>query len=134
MNIKILIVEDDKGIRDAMQIMLEQQNYKVDMYPDGQALLRNDFQIPQLFILDKQLPGVDGLDLCIHLKSLGSTKHIPIVILSASPQSAPLVAEAGANAFLEKPFNRWDLLKLIEDLIRNKHLSIYHKTSAPIAY
>ncbi len=76
-------------------------------------MLNGDMLYADLYLIDKQLSGVDGLELCRHLKSQPSTAHIPIVMLSASPRIEPIVRNAGADAFIEKPFSKKDLLSLI---------------------
>jgi len=67
--------------------------------------------------LDKQLPGVDGLDICRYLKSQSISKHVPIIVLSASPQMDRPAMAAGASGFLEKPFKRQDLLDMVRRLV-----------------
>ncbi|SEL35251.1 response regulator [Parapedobacter koreensis] len=78
----IVVVEDDPGILEPMTIMLQNAGYQVTCFFDGSAILTDDFDLPDMFILDKQLPGIDGLDLCRHLKNQEQTKNIPIILLS----------------------------------------------------
>lgn len=118
MNKRIILVEDDPGIRDTLQLILEQAQYTIDLYKNGDILLNSKFQTPSLFILDKQLPGVDGVDLCRHLKSQPAFKSVPVLILSASPAVANSAMKAGADGFLEKPFSKRDLLSLVAEVIK----------------
>jgi DNA-binding response OmpR family regulator len=80
-------------------------------------LINNHFELPDLFIIDKQLSGVDGLDICAHLKTRQLTAQVPVIMVSASPSVEALAKKAGADDFLEKPFNRKEILKLVR-----KHL------------
>lgn len=114
---RIIIVDDDLSIQDAVQMMLEHKGYAVTVHNDGEQLLNGDFDLPQLFIIDKQLPGVDGLALCRMLKERAATSHIPVLILSASPQASALATAAGADGFLEKPFRMQDLRQAVAVLI-----------------
>jgi DNA-binding response OmpR family regulator len=113
----IILVEDDLSIQDASRLVLERKNYKITTCPDGRPLLQGKMECPDLFILDKQLPGIDGLEICRYLKSREQTRNIPVLIISASPEVCPLARMAGADAFLEKPFKIRDLRELIEKLL-----------------
>src|SRR3712207_3337732 len=94
---KIIIVEDDPGIQDAVQLIVKKAGYDITIYPDGTAILNNDYVIPDLFILDKQLIGVDGLDICRYIKNSDAARHVPVVMLSANPNIRRLAQAAGAD-------------------------------------
>lgn len=111
---KILIADDDEGIRDIFRIILEKAGYDLEIKEDAGEILENNFTLPDIFLIDKLLSGVDGLDVCRHLKSNPNTSGIPIVMVSASPDIGPLALKAGADDFIEKPFELRYLLKVIE--------------------
>lgn len=111
---KIVIAEDDPGILDIFKIIFEDAGYAIQVKSNGRDLLQNKFDLPDLFLVDKQLPGASGLDICRHLKSQEQTKHIPVIIVSAAPDIALLSKEAGADNFIKKPFDIAHLLKLAE--------------------
>jgi DNA-binding response OmpR family regulator len=110
---RIIIAEDDPGIQDIVSLILGRAGYEVIIYHNGEPLLKNEFEIPDLFILDKQLSSVDGLDVCRFLKKQDSTKDIPVIMLSASPTIDKLAKIAGADDALEKPFRMHDLREMI---------------------
>ena len=110
---KILIADDDPGIRDIFNIIFERAGYAIELKSNGEDLLKNKFSLPHVFLIDKQLSGTDGIDICRYLKSQTLTKEIPIIMISASPDIAKLSQEAGADAFIEKPFEVRDLLQLV---------------------
>ena len=114
---KIIVVEDDAAVQDAIQMVFSRAGFEVISYPNGQAILDGTAVMPDLYILDKQLPGVDGLDICRYLKAQAGTGHIPIIILSATPHVARLAKEACADGFMEKPFQNSLLLDLVRRLI-----------------
>jgi CheY-like chemotaxis protein len=114
---RVLIVDDNPGIQDAFRLIFEHAGHDTDIYADGAELLSNNYRLPDLFILDKQLSGVDGLNLCQHLKSEERSRHIPVIIISASPQLERLAAAAGADDFQEKPFRMHDLLDKVQRLL-----------------
>jgi CheY-like chemotaxis protein len=111
-----MIIEDDPAIKDVLGLLFTRAGYETCAFDNGNFLLEGNFDIPQLFIIDKQLSGVDGLDLCIHLKNWPPTRHLPIIILSATPHLEKQVQQAGADMFLEKPFSNNYLLQVANEL------------------
>jgi DNA-binding response OmpR family regulator len=111
---KVLITEDDPAILDVLEYLFTRNGFDVISFANGGPLLRNEFEIPDIFLIDKQLSGVDGLDICTHLRARPETKNTPIIILSASPHVQRLAHLAGANDFVEKPFSNQALLLLVK--------------------
>jgi DNA-binding response OmpR family regulator len=111
---RIILVDDDRGILDAVTLTLSRAGYTVDIFNKGESLIDDEFNEPDLFIIDKQLSGIDGLDLCRFLKQRHLKKDTPVVIFSASPHIGKQVIEAGADDFLEKPFLISKLLQVVE--------------------
>ena len=109
---KVIITDDDNAMQDALRLIFERAGYEATIYANGNSLLNNGHELPDIYILDKQLSGVDGLDICRHLKAQARSSNIPVIMLSATPNIAKLAIEAGAAAFLEKPFKMRDLLEL----------------------
>lgn len=109
----MLVVEDDPGVQDILTLIFEQVGYDIIMleYPD--KLLDGSAPVPDIYILDKQLSGIDGLDVCRYLKKQLKTALIPVIVVSASPHIAQLAKDAGADGFLEKPFKQKELLELV---------------------
>lgn len=117
----IILADDDNAMRDVFQIIFERSGYIVTIYGSGEGLMKNEFELPDLFILDKQLSGVDGFDVCRYLKKQESTKNIPVLITSASPYIAEAAIKAGADAFIEKPFKTKELLNLVEKILNENY-------------
>jgi DNA-binding response OmpR family regulator len=111
---KILVADDDPGIRDIFNIILAKAGYDIEIVDDANDIFKNKFRIPDLFLVDRLLSGVDGLDVCRYLKSNEQTSHVPVVMVSASPDIGVLAVKAGADDFVEKPFELSYLLKVIE--------------------
>ena len=111
---KILIADDDESIRDIFNIILVKAGYEIEVKEDASEIFKNNFKLPDLFLIDKLLSGVDGLDVCRHLKNNPITNNIPVVMVSASPDIGALAIKAGADDFIEKPFELSYLLKVIE--------------------
>jgi DNA-binding response OmpR family regulator len=116
---RILIVDDDLAILDAMEMMLQDAGYETVTSTRGgehieQAIGDNP---PHLIILDILLSGHDGRLICKRLKGQQATRHIPVILVSAHPDAEKTALEAGADDFLEKPFNIDDLLGKVERLV-----------------
>ena len=114
---KALIVDDDEAIREIFEILLTAAGYEVSILEDGEQLLANDFPEPDIFIIDKQLSGVDGLDICRFLKQRSQHSSTPVIIVSASNRVEQQARDAGADAFLAKPFKSKQLLELLRKSI-----------------
>jgi DNA-binding response OmpR family regulator len=111
---KILVIDDDPSIQDATRLIFERNGYEVNVLPNGDSLFDNNYELPDIFILDKQLRGIDGLDICSFLKSQELTKNIPVIMLSAAPNIGVMAKLSGANDALEKPFRIRDLRDMVE--------------------
>ena len=125
---KILVADDDPGIRDIFKIIFERAGYSIEIKDDAEDVLRNNFTIPDVFLIDKLLSGYDGLDICRHLKSDPLTSHIPVIMVSASPDIGVTAIKAGADDFVEKPFDLKYLLKVIERNISRAKNEIESRT------
>ena len=116
----ILIVEDQRSMRELVSEIVLHQGYRVRVATDGvQAVSTAQREQPALVILDLLMPGMDGIDVCRILKQGRTTGHIKIVILTAvTEEDTRLRAlEAGANGYLTKPFSGEELLEMIEGVL-----------------
>jgi DNA-binding response OmpR family regulator len=114
---RIIVVDDDPGIQDTLEMIFSRAGYEVTVFSGADPVLSGNYERPDAFILDKQLSGADGLDFCRFLKSQESTRHIPIIMLSANMYISRLAKEAGANDFVEKPFQLRELLATVKKYI-----------------
>lgn len=113
----ISIIEDDPAVREGLQLMLERAGYSTRLHADPREALADTETFPDAFIIDRQLSGIDGLEVCRQLKSRPASARIPVIIISASPQVARLAEAAQADGFLEKPFRSADLLARIRECL-----------------
>lgn len=114
---KIMIADDDPGIVDAVEIILDFEGYQVSSTVNGATVLDMKTEFPDLLLLDIWMSGFDGRDICRKLKNDDTTKNIPIIMISASRDIEKSAYSAGADDFLAKPFEIDDLLGKIK-----KHL------------
>lgn len=121
-NKRILVVDDDEGILEAMELMLHDAGYVVETTPKNGTTIDKKIKKlkPHLIILDVLLSGSDGRTICKKLKSQNETKHIPIIMISAHPDARKSALEAGADGFLAKPFDMGDLLARVEKHVKDK--------------
>jgi CheY-like chemotaxis protein len=110
---RIIVVEDDKDIQYLLKNSLSKAGYEVEILPDGDTLIRGNAGTADLFLLDVNLPGINGLELCRFLKLNSITKNIPVIILSAFPGLGSVASKYYADDSLEKPFNFSNLIGLI---------------------
>lgn len=122
---KILLVEDDDRIANALSEALTDQNYTVDLANNGQEGmdLAEAFSY-DLILLDVMLPKLSGIALCQHLRRSGC--HIPILMLTAKDTSSDKVMglDAGADDYVIKPFDLQELLARIRALLRRGNAAL----------
>ncbi len=119
---RILLVEDDRALREGVAMNLRAQGYDMVTAPDGDAGMELAFSSrPDLIILDIMLPGWSGLDILAELRKRGSA--IPVLILSARGKTPDKVAglKLGADDYLAKPFDLPELLARVEAMLRRRH-------------
>jgi len=110
---RILVVDDNPDILDAVRFTLEDEGYIVTTTEKGEYaenLHGGNGGLPDLILLDILLSGKDGRTICRRLKSQDDTRHIPIIMISAHPDARASAAAVGADAFLAKP---WDIDALL---------------------
>ena len=107
----IIVVDDNRDISVMLKSILEFAGHTVATC-DGKESLLLILAIyhPQLIVMDMGLGNADGRDICRELKNDPPTAHIPILMISAHPDAGHSCLEAGANAFLEKPFEMDELI------------------------
>jgi DNA-binding response OmpR family regulator len=113
MNKRILIVEDEVDLRELLKLVLQDSGYIVQTLSNGNKLLSSAYDAPDLYIIDINLPGISGLEICTHLKSKEHTKDIPVIIISANPELSGLSKDAMADDYIQKPLNKDTLLKKV---------------------
>lgn len=114
---KILIVEDDKDIREGVRILLEGEGYDVIEAENGRKGLELLSEDPDLVILDVMMPGMSGLKTCEEIRKVS---YVPVLFLTArSQESDKLIGlMAGGDDYLPKPFSYSELLGRVKALIR----------------
>ncbi|MEV6134980.1 response regulator transcription factor [Nocardia sp. NPDC051990] len=116
---RILVVDDDRAVRESLRRSLTFNGYSVDLAVDGvDALDKATAQRPDALVLDVMMPRMDGLEVCRRLRSTGD--DLPILVLTARDSVSERVAglDAGADDYLPKPFALEELLARLRALLR----------------
>jgi two-component system, OmpR family, response regulator MprA len=116
---RILVVDDEPAVRDALKRALSMEGYEIDLAPDGTGALASvDTSRPDAMVLDILMPGMDGLEVCRRMRARGD--RTPILVLTARDAVADRVEglDAGADDYLVKPFALEELLARIRALLR----------------
>ena len=119
----ILIVEDEKKIRDLLEIYFIKENYKVDKAEDGcEALLKIKSDNYDIILLDLYMPKMDGFDTCRKIREIST---VPVVILTAlsDDESQLLAYELGADDFIMKPFKKDILIAKVNRIVDRTKVS-----------
>lgn len=123
----ILIVDDEKEIRDAVDIYLRGEGYKVYKANDGidalEVLEQHDIH---LIILDIMMPRLDGMKTCLKIRE---TKNIPIIMLSAKSEDSDKILglNIGADDYVTKPFNNLELVARVKSQLRRYEMPLKTK-------
>ncbi|WP_406233336.1 response regulator transcription factor [Nocardia sp. NBC_01009] len=118
---RILVVDDDRAVRESLRRSLTFNGYSVDLAVDGlDALEKATVQRPDALVLDVMMPRMDGLEVCRRLRSTGD--DLPILVLTARDSVSERVAglDAGADDYLPKPFALEELLARLRALLRRR--------------
>ncbi len=116
---RILVVDDDRAVRESLRRSLSFHGYTVDLAVDGvEALAAVAEQRPDALVLDVMMPRVDGLEVCRRLRGAGD--DLPVLVLTARDTVSERVAglDAGADDYLPKPFALEELLARLRALLR----------------
>jgi putative two-component system response regulator len=123
---KVLVVDDHAASRMTAVALLSVEGYEVLEAENGiQALKQVAQNKPDLILLDVMMPGMDGFEVCRHLKEDEQTRLIPVVFITAlnDRRSRIMGIESGGDDFLSKPFDRLELSARVKSLVRQKRLN-----------
>ena len=114
----ILVIDDDKDFQTILKVTLNQSGYKVKSLFDGEiASTLTEQPVPDVILLDVDLPYANGVEVGKQLKSNASTKDIPVIMVSANPYVDELSREVGAADYVQKPFTLKTLIQKVQQTL-----------------
>ncbi|WP_369777834.1 MULTISPECIES: response regulator [unclassified Streptomyces] len=119
---RVLVVDDNKVIRQLIKVNLELEGFEVVTANDGAECLDVVHRVcPDVITLDVVMPRLDGFGTAAQLRADPRTRHVPVAIVSASTQhEVEAGIEAGVDAFLAKPFEPAELVRVVRRLVERK--------------
>jgi DNA-binding response OmpR family regulator len=116
---RVLIVDDDSGIRRLLQMVLMRDGHETDSAGDGLAGWRELARdpLPHLLILDRMLPDLDGADFLARLRDDARTASLPVLVLTASARTSGDLDDGALTRVLAKPFDLTELRELMSALV-----------------
>jgi diguanylate cyclase (GGDEF)-like protein len=133
---RILVADGDPGVVQMLSHFLNEEGYEVITATDGlDAINKGTNSPPDLFIIALQLAEINGIDVCLRLKSHAGIKHVPVVIVASGPAQLENIksAQVGADGFFTKPLDVKELLPKIKSLVTQKLNYEFLKRSYEIA-
>lgn len=121
---RILVIDDEKDIVEAIEYNLKKDGYRVNKAFDGQQGLKSAKENhPDLIILDLMLPGINGLDVCKLLKKDSLTATVPVIMLTAKNEEVDKIVgfELGADDYVTKPFSLRELLARVRAVLKRSN-------------
>ncbi|NBB99181.1 MAG: response regulator [Alphaproteobacteria bacterium] len=117
---RVLVIEDEPNISEAIRFILTRNGWQVEVEADGMAALsRLRTAPPDALILDLMLPDMDGFEVLRSLRAEGPTRELPVLMLTARGQNADrdLAARLGVTRFMTKPFANADVIAALQDMV-----------------
>jgi DNA-binding response OmpR family regulator len=132
----ILIVEDERDLRELVSDHLRREGFKPVAVPDGEtAYAEVQHRVPDAIVLDLMLPGMQGTELCRILRGAERTARVPILIVTAKDEEIDKLVgfELGADDYLTKPFSLRELVARLRAVLRRSSDTHSHTQIPPYA-
>jgi DNA-binding response OmpR family regulator len=115
---RALIVDDDPGVRRLLRMIAERDGHEADLAGDGDDAWRRltTMPLPQLLILDRMLPDIDGADFLARVRTHAPTADLPVLVLTADANTSGYLDDGALTRILAKPFELARLRDLISAL------------------
>ena len=121
----VIVIDDDASVRRSLSTMLAREGYAVTLYDCADAFLSNPvFPSPAVILLDMRMPGMTGVGLQLHLKTLA--QNVPVIFVSGDsrPEEIIVAMKQGAVDFLLKPFTAQAMMDVIQRAMRISEIAV----------
>lgn len=130
---RVLLIEDEPNISEALEFVLMKDGWEVKTHPDGQTAMRAAEEFgPDVIVLDVMLPNRSGFDILADLRASDFGAQTPVLMLTARGQrkDRDMAMAAGASRFMTKPFSNADVREAVEVLLTQKGASVSSSSDA----
>lgn len=121
---KVLIIENDRDIRDLVEYILEEEGFNALSIPEPERLAVVLEFGPDVILIDEFVNNKPGHRLCLKIKQAEELDHIPVIILSTAQDIELIVTECKANDYIKKPFDVQEMIDKVMRVLDNRSLTI----------
>lgn len=117
----VLVAEDENAVAELLVYNLEKEGFAVDVASDGEdALMMLDERVPDILLLDWMLPKISGIEICRRVRTSGSNRNLPIIMLTARDDESDRIRglDTGADDYVTKPFSTTELMARVRAVLR----------------
>jgi len=121
---KVLVVDDERQIRDLLNEFLTGEGYEVLLASNGEeAIELAETEYPDVILLDVKMPGFDGIEVCKRLKAESKTQFVPVIMITGYIDNKMVAIEAGVDDFVNKPIDLVELAVRVKSILRIRYLT-----------
>jgi two-component system, OmpR family, response regulator VicR len=116
---RILVIDDDEDILEILNVIFQESGYDIVISNTGEAAEHIRVIHPDIVLLDVRITGYtkSGADICREIKSQYETQHLPVMLISAESDLRTIATECGADSYVAKPFDIFDLLSQVKEFL-----------------
>jgi len=116
---RILVIDDDDDILEILNIVFQENGYEIVLSNSGEAAEHIRVINPDIVLLDVRIVGSPktGAEICKEIKSQYDIKHLPVMLISAETDLSIIAGECGADAYIAKPFDIFDLISQVKEFL-----------------
>jgi DNA-binding response OmpR family regulator len=116
---RVLVIDDDEDILEILNIVFQENGYEIVLSNTGEAAEHIRVIQPDIVLLDVRIVGSakSGPEICKEIKSQLETRHLPVMLVSGETDLAMIARECGADSYMSKPFDIFDLIAQVKEFL-----------------
>jgi DNA-binding response OmpR family regulator len=122
MDPRVYIAEEEEAVQQRLRDSLTRHGFSVTVFDSGYPIVTMMDNWPGVFLIDIELPGINGLEVCKWLKSHEGSRHIPVILIFSDPYLKVLANSTGADDFIEKPVVMKEVISRVKNCLVTSHL------------